>query len=306
MKRLKLYNTSYKKLLICFKQWLEIIGYAPASVYNLPILLQEFFHYLEQNKIECLKEVSSQTVDEYYFYLQNRKHQKREKKLSLGYLNKHQQTLRLFRTYIQNNTSFNLVFNLQTEKNNPEKPIEVLTQSEIQQLFKCTENSPVEDKYKLRDLAILVVFYSCGLRRNEAIHLDKKDVIFTKNILQVRQGKNYKERQVPFNEKSHKILKNYLELSRDAFSTSEGNPAFFIGQTRGRLHGVTLAKRLQLMIQSTQNPEIINKNITLHRLRHSIATHLLEKEVPLESIKTFLGHSSLESTQIYTHLIDVR
>ena len=55
--------------------------------------------------------------------------------------------------------------------------------------------------------------------------------------------------------------------------------------------------------QTTNNKTIIEKNITLHILRHSIATHLLQQNVPLESIKTFLGHSSLESTQIYTHLL---
>lgn len=66
---------------------------------------------------------------------------------------------------------------------------------------------------------------------------------------------------------------------------------------------MSFANRLKAMVQATNNKNIADKHITLHILRHSIATHLLQQEVPLESIKTFLGHSSLESTQIYTHLL---
>ena len=66
---------------------------------------------------------------------------------------------------------------------------------------------------------------------------------------------------------------------------------------------MSFANRLKVIVETTENKNIIDKKITLHILRHSIATHLLQKEVPLESIKTFLGHSSLESTQIYTHLL---
>ncbi len=67
---------------------------------------------------------------------------------------------------------------------------------------------------------------------------------------------------------------------------------------RRTLQGMTFANRLKAIVRAT-----IEKDITLHTLRHSIATHLLQQDVPLESIKTFLGHSSLESTQIYAHLL---
>ena len=70
-----------------------------------------------------------------------------------------------------------------------------------------------------------------------------------------------------------------------------------------RLQGMSFANRLQAIVKATENPALIAKRLTPHSLRHSIATHLLAKEVPIENIKTFLGHSSLESTQIYTHLL---
>ena len=72
----------------------------------------------------------------------------------------------------------------------------------------------------------------------------------------------------------------------------------------GRMGGMSLANRLQAIIRASEDKNIEEKKITPHSLRHSIATHLLEQNVPLEAIKTFLGHTSLESTQIYTHLIE--
>ena len=69
------------------------------------------------------------------------------------------------------------------------------------------------------------------------------------------------------------------------------------------MQGMSLAIRLQKIVQASNNKKIAEKGITLHSLRHSIATHLLQQDVKLEAIKTFLGHSSLESTQIYTHLL---
>ena len=77
----------------------------------------------------------------------------------------------------------------------------------------------------------------------------------------------------------------------------------FINKNGTRLLGMSFANRLKAIVQATNNKTIAEKGITLHILRHSIATHLLQHDVPLESIKTFLGHSSLESTQIYTHLL---
>jgi integrase/recombinase XerD len=87
------------------------------------------------------------------------------------------------------------------------------------------------------------------------------------------------------------------------FKDAHLSEALFISKRGTRLNGMSLANRLQKIVQATNNKEIAEKGITLHTLRHSIATHLLQQEVKLESIKTFLGHSSLESTQIYTHLV---
>ena len=150
---------------------------------------------------------------------------------------------------------------------------------------------------------MLTVLYSCGLRRNEAVYLDTSDIYFDNERILVRKGKNYKERFVPINRKNAEILEDYIFEGRPEFYKSNLTEALFTSQQGKRLNGMSFANRLKAIVQATNNKNIVEKQITLHILRHSIATHLLQQEVPLESIKTFLGHSSLESTQIYTHLL---
>ncbi len=79
--------------------------------------------------------------------------------------------------------------------------------------------------------------------------------------------------------------------------------ALLLSSLGKRLSDLTLANRLKEIITATENEVIQEKHITLHTLRHSIATHLMQNKVPIKSISTFLGHTSLESTQIYVHLV---
>ena len=303
MKKLKLQNESYKLFVANYKEWLDILGYAESTVYYLPNHLQEFFYYLEQNHIKNINQITTKTVKEYYQELQQRANETRNGGLSKSYLNKHQQALKKFKEYLQNHNQTGINIHLKSEKNPTEEKLNILTQSEIKELFKATEFSHTESKFKLRDKAILVVLYSCGLRRNEAVHLNISDIFFDKERIFVSKGKNYKERFVPINRRNAELLEDYIFEARPQFYQSNLSEALFINKNGTRMQGMTFTNRLQKIVQATNNKEIAEKRITLHTLRHSIATHLLQQEVKLESIKTFLGHSSLESTQIYTHLL---
>ena len=303
MKKLKLYNESFKLLVTNYKEWLDILGYAETTVYNLPNHLQEFFYYLEQTNIKNINQITTKIIKEYYSELKERANERQSGALSKSYLNKHQQALKKFKEYLQNHNHKGINIHLKSEKQPTEEKLNILTQSEIKELFKATEYSHTESRFKLRDKAILTVLYSCGLRRNEAVHLDLSDVFFDKERVFVRKGKNYKERFVPINRKNAEILEDYIYEARPEFYQSNLSEALFVNKNGTRMQGMSFANRLKAIIQATNNKTIAEKGITLHILRHSIATHLLQKEVPLESIKTFLGHSSLESTQIYTHLL---
>ncbi len=303
MKKLKLQNEVFKLFVGNYKEWLDILGYAESTVYQLPNHLQEFFYYVEKQQIKTLTGITPKTIKEYYKELKERVNERTSGSLSKSYLNKHQQALKKFKEYLQNHNYNNFNIHLKTEKNPTEEKLNILTQSEVKQLFKATEYSHTESRFRLRDKAILTILYSCGLRRNEAVHLDLSDIFFDKERVFVRKGKNYKERFVPINRKNAEILEDYIYEARPEFYQAKDCEALFISQQGKRLNGMSFANRLKVIVASTNNKDIEEKHITLHILRHSIATHLLQKEVPLESIKTFLGHSSLESTQIYVHIL---
>jgi len=116
----------------------------------------------------------------------------------------------------------------------------------------------------------------------------------------VRKGKNYKERYVPMTEAIKADLENYIYQAREQLQSFKEtkNEALFISLKGTRLCGNSLLDRLKKLVKEAK----IQKEIGLHTLRHSIATHLLQSGLSLEEVSQFLGHSSLESTQIYTHL----
>lgn len=303
MKKLRLKNSSYKVLVANYREWLDILGFAETTVYLFPNYLQEFFHYLEQININSIDHISREIVKQYYKYLSERPNERRHGALSKSYLNSHQQALKKFKEYLQKHTTKNIPVHLKPERINRLDIINILSQQEVKKLFKATEFSSQFEKIQLRDKAMLVLLYSCGLRRNEAINVNIKDILFDKELLLVRKGKNYKERFVPINYYNIEILENYIYEARIQFKNYNQSEALLIGNYGTRLKGNTLAQRLKEVIKATHNEEIINKNITPHKLRHSIATHFLEAGMKIEDIKQFLGHSHLETTQIYTHLV---
>ena len=303
MKKLKLENEGYRMFVKGYGEWLDILGYAESTVYYLPNHLQEFFYYLEQNSIRNINQITTKIVKEYYQELQQRANERQSGALSKSYLNKHQQALRKFKEYLTNHNHKGINIHLKSEKQPTEEKLNILTQSEIKELFKATNHSNTKWHLRCRDKAILTVLYSCGLRRAEAVSLDISDILFDKERVFVRKGKNYKERFVPINRTNAEILEDYIFEARPEFYQSNLSEALFVNKNGTRMQGMSFANRLKAIVQATNNKTIAEKGITLHILRHSIATHLLQKNVPLQSIKTFLGHSSLESTQIYVHLM---
>lgn len=309
MKKLILKNRTYKTLLLSFKDWLDILGHAEKSVYTMPILLREFFHWSEGQGHSGLHTVSPKDIKAYYRYLKMRPNEHRGGALGSCHLNKHQQALRKFREYqMAHNAADPLRIHLKYEANDTEERRNILTQKEARQLFDATDNdSHPWERIRQRDRALLICLYSCGLRRNEAVQLDVGDILFDKRRIHVRKGKNYKERFVPLNDHGLGALENYMYEARPRFIEAQGSrdpgDALLISDQRGRIRGATVLTSIKRIARATGDRDIIEKDISPHTLRHSIATHLLQRGVPIKRIKTFLGHSSLESTQIYTHLL---
>lgn len=313
MKSLALKNPSFRYLEQSFKEWLDVLGYAPISVYNMPLQIRELLYYLESENISNIKELEIKHIKEHYSRLKERSNVRRGGGLSNDHLNKHIQALRKFTDYLRQVGRLTLPeLSIRNEEAN-EKEIHVLTEEEIQLLFQATYKASNHkphyslsekqtDAIQARDRAMLAIFYGCGLRRNEGVNVDVGDVNFDRSVLHVRKGKNYKERLVPISKSSLKYLQDYICDHRPEILQGSKSEALFISMQARRMDGQTMVLRLKCLQQQTENAELIEKEISLHTLRHSIATHLLQAGMELESISRFLGHSTLESTQIYTHL----
>jgi integrase/recombinase XerD len=306
MKKLILKNESFQYIEKSFREWLDIFGYAESTVYNLPNHIRELFYFLEQNHINHITELDNYIIAAHYQNLKLRSNDRKGGGLSNGSLNKHLQALYKFTDYLRQSGRLVLpTLNIDWETDDTHE-IETLTQAEVQLLYKATygynENNKLEP-FNARDRAMLTVFYGCGLRRNEGYHLDLSDIDFDRRILHVRKGKANKERLVPFNKTNSQYLQEYIYDSRPQIVFDKRNNAFFISQKGNRMNAQSMAIRLKLLQQRTDDLQLQEKNVRLHVLRHSIATHLLQNGMPLEKISKFLGHNSLESTQVYTHLI---
>jgi len=308
MKSLQINSDAFNAILIDFTNDLRIRNYNPKAVYNNPNHIREFLHYLEAKGHENLAGVTTKLVTAYYKYLSTRKNLTRGGALSNSSLNKHQNALHQFLSYLKNNgAKINFGVHLKNEKPNTIDVKDILTQKETLDLFDACEYSHVSQRFRLRDKAILVVLYSCGLRRNEAVGLNISDVDFDKRQLYIRNGSRNKRREIPYvsvNNFNLQILKEYLENARPQFYLADQSEALFINKNGGSLKGMSFANRLSAIVKASENEAIIEKKISPHNLRHSVATHLLQNGMPIEKVKEFLGHKSLESTQIYVHIIE--
>lgn len=282
----------YINLLDRFSEWLRLLNFEPSTIKYAPRKVNEFLSWLESRQINEIATVNQPIITEYFNYLQSRQNKRKGGKLSKNYLRTHLTALRKLARYLRetSQSSFEVEIKLPgTSRTN----LTVFNRIEIQAFYKACAN----DIFGIRDRAMLAVYYGCGLRRTEGISLDVDDILFNKKLLYVRKGKNYKERYVPITEAIKEDLQNYVTIARSNLIKSPSK-ALFLSQRGNRIGSNGMAERFQHLKEKAE----INKEAGLHTLRHSIATHLLQSGMELNQIKRFLGHSSLESTQIYTHI----
>lgn len=170
-----------------------------------------------------------------------------------------------------------------------------LTVEEINQLQKAIDLSKPEGH---RNKAIIETLYSCGLRVSELIDLKFSNVYFKQGFIRVI-GKGNKERLVPVSPSIEKEINFYLESTRNQMNIKPGHEDFVFLNRRGK----QLTRVMIFTIVKNLAQEIgLNKNISPHTFRHSFATHLIEGGANLRAIQEMLGHESITTTEIYTHL----
>ena len=171
---------------------------------------------------------------------------------------------------------------------------EVLTINEVNNLINSIDLSKAEGQ---RNRAMLEVLYSCGIRVTELITIRYSNIYFDEQFIIVR-GKGDKQRLVPISEKAIAEIRNYL-IDRHKIKVQKGHEDTLFLNRRGA--GLTRVMIFHIIKEQAQIAGI-RKNISPHTLRHSFATHLLEGGANLRAIQTMLGHESITTTEIYTHI----
>lgn len=271
-----------------FKTHLERLGYSRTSINMLPSCVKEFLEFAAKP----VQEIETEDITNYHEYLKERPNKRTKGGLSESYINHHIYSLKLFLGWQQEKGVIieNPISSLEF-KAPVSKPREILTQEEIKLLFEVSES--------LKERAVLALFYGCGIRRAEGEKLNLKDIHFRSNLLYVREGKGSKRRAVPLSPQVKKELWNYATKEREVRENDpESSGAFITNRNHKRATGSSYNKILKSILERAG----IKKEITLHCLRHSIATHLLESGLSVENVRDFLGHKHLESTQIYTRV----
>lgn len=172
---------------------------------------------------------------------------------------------------------------------------EVLTISEIDNILNIVDRSKPEGE---RNFAIIELLYGCGLRVSELVKLKLTDIFFSEGFVRVT-GKGDKQRLVPLGSEAEKHLKIYLQNVRNHIEIKNSDRDIIFINKSGR--GLSRVRIFQIIKELASNAEI-KKTISPHTFRHSFATHLVEGGADLRAVQEMLGHASITTTEIYTHL----
>ena len=299
-------NASYKAITEAFTQYLQTLGFAVSTCCDYPYLVTGFLEYAEQENVHQINLITTKTVWGYFTHLERAKGERTQETFSSSYLNRIFGAIDKFLEFLhQTGLDTAPLPPHYTVEHTPKKLVLPLTPEEVQNLYNTvpfTFTFMSIAQREARQMAVKLMLdlcYGCGLRRSEALNVKVNDVDFDRKIIHVRQGNNYKDRFVPMSKKVYDGIQVFLYQYRRCFNQTTQRAGYLYPFGSG-----ALPYALEMLIKYGKDESLKERNLCLHTLRHSIATHLLENGMNLENIARFLGHSSLESTQIYTHIIN--
>lgn len=251
--------------------------------------LTHYINYLNQKNINNVEEITILTVDNYLNSL--------TKEYSSNSINRVLASVRSFHKFISlNHESIkDPTLYIHTHKHNEHLPIYASVQ-DLKVFFDSFSNSDIDIYHK----TILLTLYSCGLRVSELCSLKRNDVHLSEKILKVT-GKGDKERIIPIVDACVQQMELYLNLVRKNWQ-KKTLPNFFINQ-----YGRVLTRQyVHNLIKKKCEECNLNPNLSAHSFRHSFASHLLDGNADLRIVQELLGHSDIQTTQIYTHIQNKR
>lgn len=279
-----------------FLEHLEIeLGRSPKTIESYARVLGSFSTWAN---ISDPRDITPDRIRAYRVFL-NRKTTARGEELRQTTQNYHAVVLRSFLRYLAKRGMKSAEADRVEIGKNPTRQVDFLEPDEIVRLFQASEGKSVQ---ALRDRAILELLFSSGLRVSELVSLDRDDVNIETAEFSVR-GKGGKVRLVFLSPRAGSALQRYLDRRMDT------EPAIFTSTKRGfgRAQGsdsrITV-RTVERIVKRLATKAGIVKDVHPHTLRHSFATDLLRNGADIRSVQAMLGHSSITTTQIYTHVID--
>ena len=255
-------------------------GFSDYTIKSYSTDLKEFYEFSKKDTVNI------ELVRKYLRYLY-------EKNYSNRSISRKVSSLKSYFKYLEGegiikDNFMRLISNPKLEKTLPN----YLNYQDLEKLLNFPDRN---NKYGLRDALILEMLYSSGVRVSELANMKLKDIDFKdKKILVL--GKGNKERYVYYGSKCDSLLKKYLDMDH------MDSPYLFIGKRKDRLN----EREIRLIVTESAKKAGINIHVTPHTLRHTYATHMLNEGADLKSVGDLLGHESLSTTQIYTHISNER
>ena len=260
--------------ILLFRKELQNLGYSKTVVNNYPKQVKNFLDHQKKH----FAEIHTQDILDYHLHLKTIIGTRTKKPFSESYIHSILLAIKLYFEYLQRTGAIKInpyQLKIKSPKSEERK---IFTQEEIKHLY---------NKSNQLQTIILHLCYACGMRRNEAVELKTNDIDLENCLLYIRKGKGRKRRVIPFTKQVKKDIEFFLSVEKN--------------KTENLLN-ITATRIYEEFKKLLKKADLDNQKFTLHCLRHTIATQLLEQGMELEKVRDFLGHEYLGTTQIYTRV----
>lgn len=261
------------EIILQFRKELQNLGYCETVINAYPRQIRTFLEFIKKENTE----IKSEDILNYYHHIKTVKGKRTRKLFSESYITGILLSIKLYFDYLQRAGTIKISpyqLKIKAPKSEERK---VFTKEEIIKLYSKSDSLQT---------IILHLCYACGLRRNEASELKIKDIDLENHLLYIRKGKGKKRRVIPFTKQVQKDIKEFI----------------FSSEGKEYLLNITYLKIYEEFKKLIKKAGLYKAGFTLHCLRHTIATQLLEQGMELEKVRDFLGHEYLGTTQIYTRV----
>jgi len=276
-------------------EWMRVISYSPETVRTNRHGLRRFLVWCDERGLTQPSDITKQVLERYQrhlFYYRKADGKPMSLGAQLGCL----LPVKLWCKWLarENHILYNPASELELPRQGKRLPRVILSVPEVEAML---AQADVQMPAGVRDRALLELLYSAGLRRTETANLALYDIDFTRRLAVVREGKGRRDRVVPIGERALQWLDKYVMEARPLLLAHE-HPMLFVNDYGEPAHPDFIADR----VRKYKDYAGIRKPGAAHLLRHACATHMLEGGADIRFLQAMLGHASLETTEVYTHV----